>query len=94
MCSRRPSPPPTSLRLGRRREAGSGNDHEGEARGGTSAVGARWESRDSTRASRAADCEETIEAYILKQFLSRFLQRTARRNDFHRRFLKPVANVN
>jgi hypothetical protein len=24
------------------------------------------ESRDSTRASRAADCEETIEVYILK----------------------------
>jgi hypothetical protein len=68
VCSRRPSPPPTSLRLGRRRETGSGNDHKGEAQGGTSAAGERRESRGS-RASGAADCEETIEAYILKRFL-------------------------
>jgi hypothetical protein len=61
------------------------------------------ESRDSTRASRAAKCEETIEAYIIKTISTggsykephwRFLQRTACINDFHSRFLKPAANVN
>jgi hypothetical protein len=68
VCSRRLSPPPTSLWLGRRREAGSGNDHEGEARGGTSVARARMESRDSTRASGAADCEETIERDFHRRF--------------------------
>jgi hypothetical protein len=68
------------------------------------------ESRDSTRASRAADCEETIEAYILKTISTSgsykessiemistgdsLSQPPMLIERFHMRFLKLAANVN
>jgi hypothetical protein len=67
------------------------------------------ESRDSTRASRAADCEETIDAYIIQTISTggsykeppvemistgdSLSQSLVLIQCFHRLFLKPVANV-
>jgi hypothetical protein len=68
------------------------------------------ESRDSTRASGAVDCEELIEAYILKMIStsgsykephvemistgSSLSQPPMLIERFHKRILKPAANVN
>jgi hypothetical protein len=68
------------------------------------------ESRDSTRASRAVECEVTIEAYIIKTISTggsykeppiemistggSLSQPLMLIQRFRRRFLKPAANVN